>query len=85
MLIDDPTALGDLDIYLDCGNQDQFSLDEGVKAFSQLLSLYGKSHTYIEYSGYPGVPAGHDTFIYDRLVEVLKFHSDNFPSSAHRK
>jgi esterase/lipase superfamily enzyme len=84
-LINDPGVFGDLDIYLDCGNQDEFKLYEGARAFSQLLSLYGKTHSYIEYNGYPDFPAGHDSFIYDRLVEVLKFHSENFPPSAHRE
>lgn len=84
-LSSDPGAFGDLDIYINCGDQDEFELYKGIRAFSQLLSLYGKNHTYIEYSGYPGVPAEHDTFVYDRLVEILKFHSDNFPPSAYRR
>ena len=83
-LTNDPTAFGDLSIYLDCGDQNEFGLYEGTWTFSQLLSLYGKEHTYIEYSGYPGYPAEHDNFIYDRLVEILKFHSRNFPPPAYR-
>ncbi len=83
-LTNDPTAFGDLSIYLDCGDQNQLNLYEGTRAFDQLLSLYGKEHAYIEYSGYPGYPAGHDNFIYDRLVEILKFHSRNFPPPAYR-
>jgi len=84
-LTNDPDAFGDLSIYIDCGDQNEFKLYEGTRAFDQLLSLYGKEHTYIEYSGYPGYPADQDNFIYDRLVEVLKFHSRNFPPPAYRK
>ncbi len=84
-LASDPDAFGDLDIYLDCGNQDEFKLYRGARGFSQLLSLYGKDHTYVEYGGYPGLPARHDSFIYDRLVEILKFHSQHFPPPAYRE
>ncbi len=77
-------AFGDLSIYLDCGDQNELELYEGIRAFSQLLSVYGKEHTYIEYGGYPGYPAGHDNFIYDRLMEILKFHSRHFPPPAYR-
>ncbi len=84
-LTNDHEAFGDLSIYLDCGDQDELELYEGTRAFSQLLSLYGKEHTYIEYSGYPDYPAGHDNFIYDRLVEILKFHSSHFPPPVYRR
>jgi hypothetical protein len=30
---------------------------------------------YEEYSGYPGRPADHATFIADQLAKVLRFHS----------
>ena len=83
-LTTDPTGFGDLSIYLDCGDHDEFNLCDGTKAFEQLLSVYGKEHTYIEYGGYPGYPARHDNFIYDRLVEILKFHSSHFPPPAWR-
>jgi S-formylglutathione hydrolase FrmB len=81
----DAGTFGDLDIYLDCGDQDEFQLYEGVSAFSQLLSLYGKDHSYVQYSGYPGYPAKHNNFVYDRLVEILKFHSQHFPPPAYRE
>jgi hypothetical protein len=83
-LANDPGAFTDLDIYLDCGDQNELSLLDGARALDQLLSLYGKAHTYAEYRGYPNNPAGHDNFIYDRLEEVLKFHSDHFPPPAYR-
>ncbi len=84
-LTNDPDGFGDLKIYLECGAQNEFGLAEGCRAFDQLLSLYGKEHEYREYSGYPGLPAGQDDFIYDRLEEILKFHSRNFPPPAYRE
>ncbi|MGB7062776.1 MAG: alpha/beta hydrolase-fold protein [Candidatus Zixiibacteriota bacterium] len=83
-LANDPDAFTDLNIYVECGDHNEFGLLDGTRALDQLLSLYGQEHTYIEYSGYPNNPAGHDNFIYDRLEEVLKFHSDHFPPPAYR-
>jgi len=80
----DPSAFGDLKMYMDCGDNDDFKLYQGARAFSQLLSLYGKENSYVEYSGYPGYPARHDSFIHDRLVDILKFHSRNFPPPKYR-
>jgi S-formylglutathione hydrolase FrmB len=83
-LANDPATFTDLNVYLDCGDHNEFGLLDGARALDQLLSLYGQEHTYIEYGGYPDNPAGHDNFIYDRLEEVLKFHSRNFPPPAYR-
>ncbi len=69
----------ELKIYFDCGDQDQLKLYEGARAFDRLLSLSGIEHTYVEYPGYENYPAGHSNFIYDRLPEILKFHSRHFP------
>jgi S-formylglutathione hydrolase FrmB len=72
-------GFGELNIYFDCGDFDQLNLNEGASAFDQLLSSAGIGHTYIEYPGYEGYAAGHMNFIFDRLPEVLKFHSQHFP------
>lgn len=72
-------GFGELNIYLDCGNFDQLKLNEGASDFDKLLSSAGIEHTYIEYPGYEGYPAGHMNFIFDRLPEILKFHSQHFP------
>jgi enterochelin esterase family protein len=72
-------GFGELNIYLDCGDFDQLKLDEGTSAFDKLLSSAGIEHTYIEYPGYESYPAGHMNFIFDRLPEILKFHSQHFP------
>ncbi len=72
-------GFGELNIYFDCGDFDQLNLNEGASAFDQLLSSAGIEHIYIEYPGYGNYPAGHMNFIFDRLPEILKFHSQHFP------
>ncbi len=72
-------GFGELKMYLDCGDSDQLKLYEGARAFDRLLSQHGIEHTYVEYPGFANYPAGHSSFIYDRLPEILKFHSRNFP------
>jgi S-formylglutathione hydrolase FrmB len=83
-LANDPNGYKDLDVYFECGDQNELGLLDGARTFDQFLSLYGKEHEYKEYSGYPGLPAGQNDFIYDRLEEILKFHSRNFPPPAYR-
>lgn len=73
------SGFGQLKVYFDCGDFDQLNLYEGARAFDQLLSGSGIEHTYVEYPGYENHSAGHSNFIYDRLPEILKFHSRNFP------
>ncbi len=85
-LTNDPDAFANLSIYFDCGDEDQLGLYNGTRALDQLLSLYGKEHTYMEYGGYSGYPADHNHFVYDRLPYILKFHSDHFgPPKWERK
>jgi len=69
----------ELKVYLDCGDHDQLKLYEGVQKFHQTLSHHGIENTYVEYPGYENYPAGHRNFIHDRLVGILKFHSQHFP------
>ncbi len=69
----------ELKVYFDCGDQDQLRLYEGARTFHQLLSQYGIENTYVEYPGYGNFAAGHSNFVYDRLPEILKFHSQHFP------
>ncbi|MFH1336639.1 MAG: alpha/beta hydrolase-fold protein [Candidatus Zixiibacteriota bacterium] len=85
-LVNEPDAFANLSIYFDCGDQDQLGLYNGTRALDQLLSLYGKEHTYMEYSGYSGYPADHNHFVHDRLPDILKFHSQHFgPPKWERK
>jgi S-formylglutathione hydrolase FrmB len=78
-LIDPNSGFRELKIYFDCGDQDQLKLYQGAQEFQQTLSYYGIENTYVKYPGYGNYPAGHSNFIYDRLVEILKFHSQHFP------
>ncbi len=74
------TLIKKLKFYIDCGEQDEFGFEGQAAAF--YLALVDKvpaSNITIEtYSGYPGYPALNNSFIYDRLRKVLKFHSDCF-------
>jgi S-formylglutathione hydrolase FrmB len=73
------SGFGQLKIYFDCGDFDQLKLYEGAGAFDQILSSAGIEHTYLKYPGYETYLSGHSNFIYDRLPEILKFHSQHFP------
>jgi|GEM_PF-688725 len=73
------TSLNHLKIYIDCGDQDEFGFKDQASAFYNSLPAVVKNNTTLQiYSGYPGYPALDNSFIYDRLREVLKFHSDHF-------
>jgi S-formylglutathione hydrolase FrmB len=73
------TPFEDMEIYFDCANQDELLLQYHARIFQQLLAGSGINHIYREYQGYDNYPAGHHNLIYDRLAEVLKFHSGCFP------
>ncbi|MFQ6033073.1 MAG: alpha/beta hydrolase, partial [Candidatus Zixiibacteriota bacterium] len=77
--LEDKRSFAELKIYFDCGDQDYLKLYEGAQAFHDDLARYGIENTYVEYPGYENFPAGHMNFIYDRLPEILKFHSRHFP------
>lgn len=76
-------------VYFSCGLQDELGMLEQNRDFlSRLLIVRGggkravnfigmdsSQFYYEEYSGYPGRPADHATFIADQLAKVLKFHS----------
>lgn len=72
-------AFENMDIYFDCADHDGLLLQYHAQIFHQSLQTLGIAHTYQEYQGYDNYPAGHHNFIYDRLAEVLKFHSRSFP------
>jgi hypothetical protein len=70
-------------------------LEQNRDFLAQLLTVRGVSKKaanfvgmgrdqfyYEEYSGYPGRPADHTTFIADQLVKVLKFHSQFLDTAA---
>lgn len=69
-----------MSIYIDCGDQDEFGFAGQAQAFYNVLvtKVPTSNVTFHIYSGYPGYLALDNSFIYDRLREVLKFHSDHF-------
>jgi S-formylglutathione hydrolase FrmB len=71
-------AFANKPLYLDCGNADDLYLQYQNRAFFQIVQQAGLDIQYTEYAGYTGVPAGHVTFVNDRLREVLKFHDAAF-------
>jgi S-formylglutathione hydrolase FrmB len=75
----------DVEIYFDCADHDGLLLQYHAQIFHQTLQALGIPHTYQEYQGYDNYPAGHHNFIYDRLAEVLKFHSGSFPEPVEEE
>ena len=69
-----------MSIYIDCGDQDEFGFASQAQNFYDVLvtKVPASNVTLQFYSGYPGYPALDNGFIYDRLRDVLKFHSDHF-------
>ncbi len=66
-------ALRRLNIYFDCGREDDFGFDAGAKALNELLTTQGVAH---EYHLYPG---GHTPFYFvEHLPASFEFHSKAF-------
>jgi len=75
--------------YFSCGLQDELAmLDQNRDLLNRLIQVRGSARRagsfigmgrdqfyYEEYSGYPGYPADHTTFISDQLAKTVKFHS----------
>ena len=90
-MLSDPARAARLDstpLFFSCGRQDELGMLEqnqdfyqrllAVRPSKQVASFIGMGRDqfyYEEYSGYPGQPAGHSTFIADQLVKVIKFHT----------
>jgi hypothetical protein len=73
------TSLNHLKIYIDCGDPGEFGFKGQALAFYNSLPAVIRNNTSLQiYPGYPGYPALENSFIYDRLRVVLKFHSDHF-------
>ncbi|KPL00340.1 MAG: hypothetical protein AMJ90_08185 [candidate division Zixibacteria bacterium SM23_73_2] len=68
----------EIDIYMDCGSEDDFALTQ-VRLFDSYLDELGIDHHYEEYTGYGDFFAGGDNFLHDRFDDILKFHSRSFP------
>ncbi len=75
-----PPAAGHFDsiaVYLEYSDEDQFYFGEQAQAVMSIFDQNGIIYSSDSYTGYPGYPANNMNFIYDRLVEILKFHSRN--------
>ena len=71
-----PSVFSDIDLYFDCGAEDEFGFLEQNRDFDAALSSLGIDHVYTEYSSSQGLVANHSNLIAERLREILKFHSD---------
>lgn len=66
-----------LQIYFDCGTEDDFGFDDGAQKFHQFLVSRGISH---EFHLYPG---GHDwNYVAEHFPASLEFHSRAFGLTA---
>jgi S-formylglutathione hydrolase FrmB len=72
--------LSGLNIYFDCGSEDDFGFDAGAKVLDAILT---KRHFAHEFHIYPG---RHDwTYFASHLSEVLEFHAQAFGSTQKPK
>ncbi|MCI0406302.1 MAG: hypothetical protein L0Z48_12125 [candidate division Zixibacteria bacterium] len=83
-------------LYFSCGLQDELEmLPQNRDFLTRLTQVRGSARQaanfvgmgrdqfyYEEYSGYPGYPANHTTFISDQLAKVLRFHSQFLDTAA---
>jgi S-formylglutathione hydrolase FrmB len=71
--------LAGLQIYFDCGSEDDFGFDAGAVALDKILSRRHATH---EFHLYPG---GHNwVYVEEHLPDLLQFHSRRFESVSRR-
>jgi S-formylglutathione hydrolase FrmB len=72
-------SLAGLQIYFDCGSEDDFGFDSGAVALDKML---GSRHIPHEFHLYPG---GHNwVYVADHLPALLQFHFHVFKSASPR-
>jgi S-formylglutathione hydrolase FrmB len=72
--------LAGLQIYFDCGSEDDFGFDAGAVALDKMLSLRHIPH---EFHLYPG---GHNwIYVAEHLAALLQFHFRVFESTSRRR
>ncbi|MBD3381944.1 MAG: hypothetical protein GF404_07085 [candidate division Zixibacteria bacterium] len=74
-----PDASGHFDsiaVYMEYSDTEQFYFNEQAQAVMALMDNLGIEYSSATYSGYDGYPASNKHFIYDRLIHILKFHSE---------
>jgi pimeloyl-ACP methyl ester carboxylesterase len=62
-------------LYIEYSDTNQFMFNEQAQSIMNTFDELGIDYTSATYSGYSGYPALDGRFVYDRLVEILKFHS----------
>jgi S-formylglutathione hydrolase FrmB len=73
-------SLAGLQIYFDCGSEDDFGFDAGAVALDKVL---GSRHIPREFHLYPG---GHNwVYVAEHLPALLQFHFRVFESSSRRR
>jgi S-formylglutathione hydrolase FrmB len=73
-------SLAGLQIYFDCGSEDDFGFDAGAAALDKTLNSRRIPH---EFHLYPG---GHNwVYVAEHLPALLQFHSRAFESTSHRR
>src|SRR6266850_1090660 len=73
-------SLAGLQIYFDCGSEDDFGFDAGAVALDKTL---GSRHISHEFHLYPG---GHNwVYVADHLPALLQFHFRVFESAWRRR
>lgn len=71
-------SLTNTKIYFEVGDQDSYLLQIANRNFKSFMATQSYTYSYNEFTGYAGFPADHFNFAFDRLVAILKFHSQNF-------
>ncbi len=88
-LIDDESdfelfnLLGSLDsteVYVDYSTEDQFNTAGQSQALIELLEDLGYDPEVRTFGGHGSLPARHNVYNYDRIAEMLKFHSRHLSS-----
>jgi S-formylglutathione hydrolase FrmB len=80
MTIARTARLGGLQIYFDCGSEDDFGFDAGAVALDKILVSRHIPH---EFHLYPG---GHNwVYVAEHLPALLQFHFRVFESASHRR
>jgi S-formylglutathione hydrolase FrmB len=64
-------------VYLEVSDTNQFLFHQQAEDIRNSMDQNGINYSFDTYSGYNGYPAFNQRFLYDRLVEILKFHSEN--------
>jgi S-formylglutathione hydrolase FrmB len=75
-------SLSQVALRADYSTEDEYHADLQTKAFIEMVDGQSGSVESESYSGYEGYPARHGYFNYERLAEILKFHSEHLSSAV---